>query len=123
MVVDEHEPRSGRQSIVGVEDQLVAAGGRLGANVELRVGGRRRQLLGRVRDARESVHQRVDLLGWAGVLAAQRRVGLTGEAVGVLSVPTHRERAQRLGQDGGERIERRLGLEGNVGRHQIVFTG
>jgi len=97
------------------------AGG-LGANVELRVGGRHRLLLGRVGDARQPVHQRVDLPGLVGVLAAQRDVGSTGQAVGLLGVATGGQRAQRVGQDGGERLERRPGLGGAARKHKIVFT-
>jgi hypothetical protein len=40
VIVDEHETGPGIELLVGVEDQLVAARGWLGADVELRVGGR-----------------------------------------------------------------------------------
>ena len=68
------------------------------------------------------MHERVDPPGLVGVLAAQRRVGPAGQAVGLLGVAVGSQRAQRVGQDGGERLERRPGLNGAVGRHEIVFT-
>jgi hypothetical protein len=53
----------------------VAPGGRLGAYVELEIGGDHAVLLDRVDVSSEPVHRRIDVLRVLGMLTPQRRVG------------------------------------------------
>ena len=121
VIVDQYETLSGRQGVVGVEDELVTAGRWLAADVELWVSGRHGVLLDRVGHAGEPVHQHVDALSLLRVVGAQGRVRAAGKPAGGLGLTGAAKLSERVDQQRGERGYW-LGLDGVVSHSQIVFT-